>query len=354
MTQESTADSTISRLESRLNDLHRDAKLVRERDRLGEIDARLGTLPQQIAALRSRGYLYRGTMEARLATLAARWPEARARAAAAVDAQAISLRSEVDRAEAAVRRLAPLRTRSLSSVQQTVQLAEDAVSAAERRVGAAREAVEAHYRALAGEVQQVERDAQACDRTMDLLDSATYSLEAGEGAVDAVEARWSADDAQVEGILFLTDRRLVFERREKVAKKKVLFITTASELVKEVRWQAPLSELDRVEASETRRALILKREVLSIAPRGGSGAAPAEFELHADSDAWRALVLRCQAGEIASERTSAAPSVPEYVVPAKCPTCGGAFRRAGRIRGVAAVRCEFCGTSVALERAEGA
>ncbi len=76
--------------------------------------------------------------------------------------------------------------------------------------------------------------------------------------------------------------------------------------------------------------------------------APAQFELRADSDAWRALILRCQSGEIATERSGQAPEVPEYVVPPKCPTCGGAFPRPGRIRGVTSVRCAYCGASTAL------
>jgi len=199
---------------------------------------------------------------------------------------------------------------------------------------------------------QVDADARSCEKTLELLSGATFALEPGEGAVDAVEARWNPGEGEAEGVLFLTDRRLVFERREKVARKKVLFITTASELVKEVRWQVPLADLGAVEASEARQALVLKREVLRVTPQ--RGADPAAFTLHADSDAWRAEILRCQSGEIAAERTGAVPAAPEYLVPAKCPACGGALRQAGRIRGVSAVRCEFCGASVPLEKAEGA
>ena len=52
MTQESTAEHTISRVESRLGDLHQGALLVRQRDRLGEIDAQLGSLAQRLAGRR--------------------------------------------------------------------------------------------------------------------------------------------------------------------------------------------------------------------------------------------------------------------------------------------------------------
>ncbi|HUS80703.1 MAG TPA: hypothetical protein VM283_05500 [Armatimonadota bacterium] len=348
MTQESTAEHTISRVESRLGDLHQGALLVRQRDRLGEIDAQLGSLAQRLAQIRLRGYAYHAHLEERLTTLAGRWPEARARASAAIEAQVSSLQPEIDRADAAVRRVLPLKPRPLSTVEQTVRQADDAVSAAERRIRAAESAVEGHYDALSGEVQQIAREVQTCERVLDCLGGATFALEPGEGVVSAVEARWAEGDNAVEGILFLTDRRLVFERREKVARKKILFITTASELVKEVRWQATLADLEQVEASEARKALILKREVLTVVPRAGTRASAAQFELSSDSDAWRALLLRCQSGEIASERSGAAPEVAEYLVPAKCPTCGGSYRQAGRIRGVSSVRCDFCGATTTL------
>ena len=45
-------------------------------------------------------------------------------------------------------------------------------------------------------------------------------------------------------------------------------------------------------------------------------------------------MLRAKSGEIDAARDEAAPVVQEYMVPAKCPTCGGAQTKAGRIRGV--------------------
>ncbi len=348
MTQESTAEYAVSRLESRLGDLHQGILLVRQRERLAEIDALFPTLTHRLAMLRSRGYAYRGHLEERLAALAARWPEARSRAEAALEAEILILRPEADRADLAVRRVAPLRAKELSAVQQAVDQADDVVSAAERRVAAARQAVEGHYQPLTNEVSAVEGEVQACERALDALAGASFALEAGEGAVTSVEARWAEGNTYVEGLLFLTDRRLLFERRERVARKKILFITTASELVKELRWQAPLADLERIEASEARKALISKREILAVAPRGGARVAPAQFELRADSDAWRALILRCQSGEIATERSAQAPEVPQYVVPPKCPTCGASFPHPGLIRGVTSVRCAYCGASTAL------
>ena len=97
------------------------------------------------------------------------------------------------------------------------------------------------YEPLANEAQALDREVKACERNLDWLDGATFGLNAGESLVDATEARQIEGNDETEGILFLTDQRLIFERREKEARKKILFITTASELVKELRWEvAPI------------------------------------------------------------------------------------------------------------------
>lgn len=351
MTQE-TADYTISRLESRLASLHDDALLNPQRERLNDVDTLLARLTQQTAALRARGYCYKAHLEGQLTDAAERWPDLRAAATRTIATQSAALRPMVTRCEAAVRALGPLKSRPLAAAQQAIGRAEGEIEAAEGRVRAAQQAVESGYSALYEGLKALEREIGDCERMYGLLEGASFAVEAGESLVGATEARLVAGDDPIPGVLFLTDRRMLFERREKVARKKILFITTESELVKEVRWEAPLTDMERIDASEARRALVMKRETLAVETRNGSRAQPAEFELSTDSDGWRAMVLRCQTGEIDGERAGGAQVVAEYVVPAKCPTCGGAQSRAGRIRGVSSLECEYCGATVALARAE--
>ena len=319
MTQEATAAATIDRVERRLADLHKDALLNSQRDRLNATDRLLADLSQKTASLRSRGYCYKGHLEEQIAEAAERWPALRTQAAEAIESQVRSLQPEITRCEAEVRRLQSLKSQPLSAAQQAIGRAEGQVQAAERRIRAAQQAVESVYSGLYSALQTLSREIQGCERIYDWLEGASFAVEPGESLVAATEGRLMQGNGQVEGILFLADRRMLFERREKVAKKKILFITTESEL--------------------------------AVMPRSGASAAPAEFELKTDPDGWRAQMLRCQTGEIATERLGGAPEVPEYVVPAKCPTCGGGLRRAGRIRGVSSISCDYCGATVVLERA---
>ncbi|NLG51653.1 MAG: hypothetical protein GX552_16230 [Chloroflexi bacterium] len=349
--EQETAASAISRMEWRLGELHKNALLNSQRDRLGEIDALLARLPQQVAQLRTRGYVYKSHLEEQLGQLAQHWQPVRSQAIRTLEHQAVLLRPEVNRADEAVRRLQPLRMRPLTTAQPTINRVESQLSAVERRVRAAQEAVENVYDELADELEAVGNEIKGCERILEWLAGATFALNAGEGLVAATEARTGDKDERTEGILFLTDQRMVFERREKVARKKFLFITTESELVKEVSWEAALSDLERIDASEARKALVFKREMLAVVPRRGSRIAEAQFELDTDSDTWRALLLRCQTGEIASDRVGGAPPVPEYTVPAKCPFCGASISQAGRVRGIASVQCDYCGQAIELQKA---
>ena len=82
-----TAEAAIRQLEERLAALERAALLNEVRNRLAEADAALLRLPQEIASLRSRGFLYRAGWEARLSTLAEDWPRLRSSALNAIESQ---------------------------------------------------------------------------------------------------------------------------------------------------------------------------------------------------------------------------------------------------------------------------
>jgi hypothetical protein len=64
-------------------------------------------------------------------------------------------------------------------------------------------------------------------------------------------SKWGPKRRHAQGHLFLTDRRLIMERAEKVATKKVLFITTKSELVRELLCEV---SIDLLEGRRPRRS----------------------------------------------------------------------------------------------------
>lgn len=310
-----TAEAAIRQLEERLAALERAALLNEVRNRLAEADAALLRLPQEITSLRSRGFLYRAGWEARLGALAEEWPRLRRSALNAIESQSAALRPDILRVEEAMRRLYALRSSPLNAAEPTLRRVENEIETCERRIRASAEAVQNLFKGFSSNLEALVREVADGLRMMGWLEEARWTLRPGEGLVEAVQARLLKGAESQKGILFLTDQRLIFERREKMARKKMLFITTDSELVQEVVWEAALEKVAKVAASEARKALVLKRELLSIAPIPGTGLEHAEFELEADSATWRALILRAQTGEIAQEHVGGTPEVPVFIIP---------------------------------------
>jgi hypothetical protein len=136
---------------------------------------------------------------------------------------------------------------------------------------------------------------------MELLAGASFRLAEGEAPVMAVKAKWDRDGKDdPEGHLFLTDRRLIYERKQEIATKKVLFITTAKELVQQVLVDTPVKDVTAVKASS--RGLLGHEDHLDVEFAGR----PVHFHLDGqDSNEWQALIERARAGGLEGERVAA-------------------------------------------------
>jgi hypothetical protein len=119
------------------------------------------------------------------------------------------------------------------------------LSSVERQVSAALAAVEAMYDTLRSNLSGLRSQVDECLELVGAMDQASFGFQPGEAGVAVVKAKWLKDGRKEgpKGVLFLTDKRLVYEQREKVATRKLLFITTASEEVKELLWEAPIGAL---------------------------------------------------------------------------------------------------------------
>ncbi len=118
-----------------------------------------------------------------------------------------------------------------------------------------------------------------------------------------VPARWDQQgDEDPEGVLYVTSQRLIFEQKEKVATKKVLFLTLASELAHEVMIGEPLSNVRSVKS--TNRGLFGHQDFLEVSfdsPKLKTVA----FHLNGqDSEEWARLVHMAKSGEIEKDRAS--------------------------------------------------
>ncbi len=345
-----TTDPYITKLEAAESDLRSvqdDVALASVHDAVSELDSKINGLAGSIAQLRTRGYVFKKYLESKADVLLRQWADIRWRTTAAIEENSRQLRSDADRVQA--------RFGSLRSIRNESEVADiqAAVDTLESRVSAARSAIEGMYSSLRENVDQTLSQIKDATWALDQVDGASFKLYPGEGVVAAVKAQWMTSEKEgPKGILFLTEDRLLFEQREEVATKKVLFITTARQKVQELKWQAAMGQIVEVDASEQGGAFlgIGKKEVLNLAFDNRVPIRNVALRLEEDSDAWQAAIGRVKSGDIAAERTAPrdqAVAAAVKAAPTKCATCGANISQAV-VRGMQEIKCEYCGAVTRL------
>ncbi|MGC9346876.1 MAG: hypothetical protein ACP5JG_01955, partial [Anaerolineae bacterium] len=207
----------------------------------------------------------------------------------------------------------------------------------------------------------LKQELREVERLLEALDSAKFDLYPDEHAIAACEATWTSDAQEPEGMLFLTNARLIFEQREEVATKKILFVTTEKKLVQEKLWESPIGAVEELEA-EDQRAFLRRKEMLTLRFSERTRETPGDITLRlkgTDNETWRSLIRRAKSGEIEAERFGT-PSPGEQLaaqieqesaeadkeIPTVCPNCNAPLPPI--YKGMNQVVCDYCGSTINL------
>ncbi len=267
-----------------------------------QLDADLTHALDLLESARDKGFRYQKDLEDLANRAASRWQAARAGLEDQTRQEARSFGDRLAVLQGPIKQLnaslanastaAPL----IQSTQSTVNSLLNDASSLESRL-------RSQYDEIRTDVQELNRRLTQIHWALDQFSTARLQESRGEGLAMAVKARWDQsgkDDP--EGILFLTDQRLLFERKEKEATKKVLFVTLASELVQEVLVERPLSAIAGVQAAN--KGLFGHQDFLELSFSDGS---PRSLTLHIDgqdSADWSDLIELARSGKIAEDRSA--------------------------------------------------
>ena len=336
--------SRLDALQDRFGDLQESMLLTNVHSEMAEIENALSLLPTAIEQVRARGYVFQSFLENKINVLTEKWNEMRSRVSREITQRTRELERDSDAAENALRQAA-------SGHASQVSRAESAISTFESKVRAARSAVEAMYKPLQQNVDQTQRQVTQISQMLDQIDEASFQLYPAEDPVAVCKAQYiEREDEGPKGLLYLTDARLLFERKEQVATKKVLFITTEKETVQEFVFEVPVGQIDEITASDKRK-LLKRKEMLELAfaPEADLSGATLRL-LDAKNEDWDKLIGRVKSGEIDKERTQPKDEAAEEAVrtaPTKCPTCGATLD-VEIVRGMKEITCEYCGSVIRL------
>ena len=320
----------------RFNNLQSKLMLTNINDDLEDIESAINALPANIENIRARSYVFKSYLEKKVETLTTQWRDLRPRVESAIKTQAQSLQTDA------------------ANVQNTLNrgaLAGAALTSLESKVDAAISNLQGMYDTLDANVNQTQQQVDDVAWTLQQAEQASFGLLATEAPVEAVPANWKKPDDKdgVEGVLYLTDQRLLFEQKEEVATKKVLFITTEKQKLQSLQWEVPVAQIEQ--AAGSKKGFLGKDDYLTLTCGSQAPFRTAEIHLKGETgEAWQGFIGRVKSGEIAKERTvpvdqKAAEAAAN--APTKCSTCGATITQT-ILRGQTEITCEFCGSKIRL------
>jgi len=342
-----------SSLGGRLSSARSKATLADLRGSLGRLDSILSNMPAALESVRQGGYVYKGYLQKKVDVLREQWQGLRLRIDGEAAQRGRELSAEADRLQS---RLSALGVNISAAALDAV---ERDIVGLEGKVQGVASALDSQFSTIEENAQQTNRQIEAIKALLERVAAATFRLRQGENPIEVVGAQYLTDGEKEgpKGFLYITDQRLLFEQHEKVATKKFLFVTTASESVQKLLIDVPVGAVERAAPSE-RGGFLSKKEILECS-FVNADLSRAVFKLDADSEEWAALIGKVRSGDIAGEHVGAAapaaaaagapaPAAPAAAavpdLPTKCPTCGATLPEL--MRGQLSLTCQYCGSVV--------
>jgi hypothetical protein len=343
--------SEISSLQTKVGWMQDSARLKNALDAVEDLQTSVNSMQQRVAGLRTNGYVFEKDLETQAADFSRQWSELHPSLVTQINMQSSTLQGSLRSIELKMTQLNGLQTNP-SAARSLITSIESEMNMLEDKVRSAENTVNGMYDSFNNQVYAVKRHLDQIDYLLTQLAEARFTLLPTEGGIMAVKAIWCKDvkerDDDPEGILYLTDQRLLFEQKEEVATKKILFITTEKQKVQELKWEIPVVLIQEVKPSK--QGLLKNEDHLDI--RFGEGATLESAHLHIwqDNNEWLQLLNRAKAKDFDKGRAVAvdqAEVAKIKSIPAQCPSCGGNLDQV-ILRGQDNVKCEYCGFVIRL------
>lgn len=337
-------------LKTKIDELPAKTRLSDVRDAAENVETGANRVADLANKVRELGYAWEKDLEPRCLDYRRRWQDLKPQVMAAIDKESAALTGRVTQVT--------YQGNYALSHATTPANADKELSDGEKAVNGLTNDAEAAAKTIRGMFDSFQKDLDALEKhlnqvegTLERAQQSKIAWLPGEAVVGAVPAKWDRsgnDDAG--GYLYLTDLRLVFERDEEVATKKVLFVATEKQRVQQVMLESKIDQVENVEASK--RGVFGNEDHLDFTFTGsadvrGANVRSAHFHINGqDANAWQGMVQRVKTGGMESTRVVALSDAEKQRLrnaPTKCPNCGAPLT-APILRGQTEIKCPACGT----------
>jgi len=354
MTDQTIAEevkSEIQNLKDALEDFQSSVRLTSIRDSVEDLGSSIQGLDQRIQSLREKGYAFEKELEDAAADFEKEWAGIAPNLETQIEKEASALGRSLRPLETQITQLAG-ESGSPAALQPRVKKLASQVETLEGRVESAEDHIRGMYDQFSSRVQEIKTHLGKLEWMMTELSEATFDLFASESGIMAVKAVWAKGGKQSkddpEGVLFLTDQRLLFEQKEKVATKKVLFIATEKKQVQDLLWEVPIAQIE--ETRSYQEGFLNKDNYIEVRFNSKAPLNSAHLHIWQRGDDWVSLLKRAKAREFDATRAIA---IDEEILetlknaPTKCESCGGVINQP-ILRGMESITCEYCGSVIRL------
>lgn len=291
----------ISSLDTALTDLNSKASLESTFSEMNQLATDLNDLVALVESARAEGYRYQGSLDNEIYSLKSQWDTLHPQLFDRAQMQTQTLQARLPGVYNQVN-VVNNNLYHAAAARSAIQLAHTQINGVLQNADQVERNLEGQYQPLRDQAWKYKQRLTQIHWAMDQLAAAKFRLAEGELLVMAVAARWDQEGKDdPEGILYLSNRRLIFERKEKVAVKKILFITTASELVQEVLIDRPMDAIKA--ARPDNKGLFGNQDYLLVELAGTTGTVALHLQGQ-DAKEWSALVERVHTGQIETDRYS--------------------------------------------------
>jgi hypothetical protein len=338
-------DNEVSALQAQVSRLQDKVRLSEVRDGVEDLQTRVHSLPHRVANLRRGGYAFEKELEDEAVDIVRQWGALQPSLTSQINQQSTGLQAGLRPIENQMSQVVRLKG-SPNAARPMLNSVKTAADQLETKAGSAERMLRGMYDSLGSPVSKAERHLFELERLLQQLAEASFTLMPTESGIRAVKAVWYQGrerDEDPDGVLFLTDQRLIFEQKEEVATKKVLFITTEKKKVQEIEWEAPVALVENVTTSK--QGMLKNEDHIHVDFASGAPYQKIDLHIWQASEDWVRLINQARSRDFDQSRAIAIDQAAAERVkdaPTECPACGGAITQV-ILRGMDSITCEYCG-----------
>lgn len=337
-----TPAERLATLEREYRSLQDKLQLADAKGTIEDLQAQVNGAMNSVRTIRQKGYQYEPELEERTIELQEQWASLRPGLLEEIETQEARLAKSMKALDVQIRGArssGPTQARSLERLERGLEDIEAEIHAADSTVRGMHDSYSSQLAQHRSHLSQLEW-------MMDEAAESSFDWLPTEAVLATVPANWIRNQGdEPRGLLFITGQRLLFEQKEEVATKKVLFVTTEKKTVQEPLLEFAVSSIQSVRSEK--KGLMGHEDHLFLECDSDAPLSLLHFHLDGqDSDLWARMVKRAKSHEFDDQRIEPISEEEEQRLrsaPTECSNCGAAIR-GPLLRGQRQITCAYCGT----------